>query len=159
MLYVDYFGETLKDVETNIPNVFSDLFSDDWMEDYRVRMLIKGIDNSEVVAPHVMENPYFGTHSHLQLSTGCKCAILCLKTDLNLDGDRMGDNCYPWVHMYSLNKDIYLTRESIVPVTNGLPISIMNNGKVYFNRMEFAMDSAVIVEDRLREHWSKYGKG
>lgn len=151
MLYIDYFGKTLTNVETNIPDVFEIEFKDEWMLDRRVRMLIMGIDGSTVVAPHVMEHPYFGTHSHLQLSTGCKCAILSIMTNINLDGDRMGDNCYPWVQMYSKDKDIYLTRESIIPFTDGIPVKILNTGKIYTDRVDFALDSGTIVEMAIKE--------
>lgn len=140
MLYIDYCGKVYKS-QTYIPGVFEDNFKDEWMSDTTVQAIIKAIDNSTVIAPHVLENPYFGTHSHLQLSSGCKCTILAYKTDIILDGDRMGDNCYPWICMLSLYKDIKLTLQRVPSITHGIPVTIVNTNKVYTYGKDFVYDS------------------
>ena len=60
---------------------FKYLFDEEWMEDPFVKEMIRDVDKSEVVAPHIIESPVLGPILPEVLSGGVKTLMMILKTD------------------------------------------------------------------------------
>ncbi|MCM1215105.1 MAG: DUF4869 domain-containing protein [Lachnospiraceae bacterium] len=71
--------------------------------------LIKEVDDSDVVAPNLIQSPYLGAMSPTELSSGCK-TVLCMKFfhDFRFDLGRMGENCYPFLLEAAKDTDIHI---------------------------------------------------
>ena len=55
---------------------FKNAYQDAWFEDEFARRMIKSVDRSVVVGPHLIESPVLGPISPLELSGGVKTLLL-----------------------------------------------------------------------------------
>lgn len=138
MLYIDYGETTFKPIH-DIDGYYETVMSEDWFNDEYVRELVKGIDDSVVENAHSIVHEYFGLHNCYEISTGCKAAILLYKTDVILDGCRMGDNCYKFVSDISKTKDVRITLGYTPDVPEDIVATIVNTGVVAHGEREFLM--------------------
>ena len=59
MLDIWYCGGNIE-VLTDAPRYFDNVWEDEWLEDPLVKQMIKDVDNSEVISPHLIESPVLG---------------------------------------------------------------------------------------------------
>lgn len=77
---------------------FDNNYQDEWMEDEKVKQIIRDIDKSELVDVHIVLSPVLGAIPVTQISGGAKAVILMLKMpELLVHGNSCGDNCADWI--------------------------------------------------------------
>lgn len=93
------------------PNVYFDAhYTKDWLNNQFAKDVILGIDKSVHIKDGYIDSPVLGVISPRELSTGCKGVLLLQNTDgLILNGERFGDNCFPWLNKLGKMKDIHIT--------------------------------------------------
>ena len=96
------------------PSLYFDVnFEEEWLEDGMVREFIRVVDKTEVLSSHALKSEVLGVIPPAFLSTGCKSLILLLKTDIKLNGDRLGDNCLPFLFKIGELKDVDVSFSSL----------------------------------------------
>ena len=63
------------------PTYFDNRYEDEWITDKRSVEMIRNVDQSEVISPHLIESPVLGPISPKELSGGVKTLLLMLFDD------------------------------------------------------------------------------
>lgn len=89
------------------PAYFDNVYEDEWLEDDFVKEMIRDVDHSEVLTPHIIESPVLGAITPKELSGGVKVLILMLKDDSFIyNMSNCGNNCAKWVLKIAEKKDL-----------------------------------------------------
>ena len=73
----------------------------------------------------------------MMLSTGCKTLLLLLnKPELIVSGDRMGDNCFPWLLRIAREQDITITLSHSVELTEPFEMYSIESDRVIKTNLE-----------------------
>ena len=147
MLYVNFWCTKYKSAG-HPDGLFRRDMKDFWLEDERAKKIIKDIDGSTVLYPHVIEHPYFGVHNCYEISAGAKNVLLALFTDLILDASFMGDNCWPSLLEVAKEKDVYVTLEHYPTVPANTVATIVNTGVTVHSDIEFYNEAYYAGEAR-----------
>lgn len=114
MLNIWYCGGNVE-VLTDAPRYFDNVWEDEWLEDPLVKQMIKDVDNSEVISPHLIESPVLGPIGPKDISGGVKILILLLKdTSFIYNISNCGDNCAKWIKQIAKLKDLEIDLEHIM---------------------------------------------
>ena len=70
-----YLGE-MKEAIYHPPTYFDNMYEDEWITDPLSVKMIKDVDKSEVIGPHLIESPVLGPISPKELSGGVKTLML-----------------------------------------------------------------------------------
>lgn len=127
---------------------FNNTYEDDWITDDLSVAMIKDVDNSEVVGPHLIESPVLGPISQKELSGGVKTLIL-INNDLNhvFNASACGDNCAKWLLEIGKVKDVTIRLGYFMDFGDGdFEIIVKNTGKLVRNRSEL---DAEIIDNNL----------
>ena len=132
-----FFGNK-KEAIYNTSVYFKNSFLDEWITDPFSVEMIKDVDKSTVVAPHLIESPVLGPISPKELSGGVKTLILIYKDRSHLfNASNCGDNCSKWLLKMAENEDITINLRHLMDVGNGtFEIEVLNNGKIVQNMTE-----------------------
>ena len=85
-------------------------YEPDWLNSEFAEEVIEKIDKSKHIKDNWIESPIFGAMPPRMLSSGCKTLILCkFVQDAVFCGDRMGDNCYPYLLKLCETQDVTIT--------------------------------------------------
>lgn len=88
---------------------FDNNYQDEWMEDEKVKQIIRDIDKSELVDVHIVLSPVLGAIPVTQISGGAKAVILMLKMpEMLIHGNSCGDNCADWIARIGKMQDIHV---------------------------------------------------
>lgn len=81
------------------PVYFNNTYDDEWITDPLTVEMIRDVDKSEVVAPHLIESPVLGPISVKEISGGVKTLILMAFDDTGkiFNASACGDNCAKWI--------------------------------------------------------------
>ncbi|MBR2188769.1 MAG: DUF4869 domain-containing protein [Eubacterium sp.] len=86
---------------------FNNTYEDLWITDALTVRMIRDIDRSEVVGPHLIESPFLGPISTERLSGGVKTLILINNDPEHVfNASACGDNCAKWLLEIGRHKDI-----------------------------------------------------
>ena len=130
MLNIWYCGGNVE-VLTDAPRYFDNVWEDEWLEDPLVKQMIKDVDNSEVISPHLIESPVLGPIGPKDISGGVKVLILLLKdTSFIYNISNCGDNCAKWILEICKDKDIVAYLEHVMHFKDPFDIKILNTGNV-----------------------------
>ena len=146
MLHI-FYGELEKDNYINVPDIFfNNTYEDEWITDKLSVEMIKDVDKSEVIGPHLIDSPYLGPISPERLSGGVKTLML-----INNDSDHIfnasacGDNCAKWILNISKTKDITIRLGYLMDFGNEpFDAEIVNTGEVVHNLAE--LNKAVLKD-------------
>ena len=138
MLHI-FYGELEKDNYINVPDIFfNNTYEDEWITDKLSVEMIKDVDKSEVIGPHLIDSPYLGPISPERLSGGVKTLML-----INNDSDHIfnasacGDNCAKWILNISNTKDITIRLGYLMDFGDEpFDAEIVNTGEVVHNLAE-----------------------
>lgn len=132
-----FFGNK-KEAIYNTSVYFKNSFLDEWITDPFSVEMIKDVDKSTVVAPHLIESPVLGPISPKELSGGVKTLILIYKDRSHLfNASNCGDNCSKWLLKMAENEDITINLHHLMDFGNGtFEIEVLNNGKIVQNMTE-----------------------
>ena len=81
------------------PVYFDNRYEDEWITEELSVEMIRNVDKSEVVGPHLIESPVLGPISVKEISGGVKTLILMAFDDSGnvFNASACGDNCAKWI--------------------------------------------------------------
>lgn len=139
-----YFGSCEGEIY-NPPVYFKNQYEDAWITDELTKQMVRDIDKSEVIGPHIIDSPVLGGISPERLSGGVQTMILMAFDDTGriFNASAGGDNCAKWILEIAQRKDLTITLHNIMSF-RGLPIEaeIVNDGRFVHNYTEY-LDAAL----------------
>ena len=122
------------------PTYFDNRYEDEWITDKRSVEMIRNVDQSEVISPHLIESPVLGPISPKELSGGVKTLLLMLFDDTGkvFNSSACGDNCAKWILKIARKKELTINLRHIMEFGDDeFEIKILNTGNVVHNMLEF----------------------
>ena len=134
------------------PAYFDNVYEDEWLEDDLVKEMIRDVDHSEVLTPHIIESPVLGAITPRELSGGVKVLILMLKDDSFIyNMSNCGNNCAKWVLKIAEKKDLTVFLRHIMRFEGEYEIQIMNTGRIVHNRSEYVR--GLLEAEGMLDEW------
>ena len=102
--------------------------------------MIKDVDKSDVVGPHLIESPVLGPIPVKSISGGVKTLILLAFDESGkvFNASACGDNCAKWILMISKEKDITINLRHVMDFgTESFEAEILNTGAMVHGMDEF----------------------
>ena len=102
--------------------------------------MIKDVDHSDVVGPHLIESPVLGPISVKEISGGVKTLILLAfdRSGKIFNASACGDNCAKWILKIGKEKDLTINLRHLMDFgNNDFEIKILNTGDTVHNMEEF----------------------
>ena len=132
-----FFGDK-KETIYNTSVYFKNTYLDEWITDSFSVEMIKDVDRSVVVGPHLIESPVLGPITPKELSGGVKTLILIYKDREHLfNASNCGDNCAKWLLKMAENEDITINLRHLMDFGNDtFEIEVLNDGKIVHNMTE-----------------------
>lgn len=122
------------------PVYFDNQYEDEWITDPLSVEMIKDVDKSQVISPHLVESPVLGPISVKEISGGVKTLIL-LAFDPSgkiFNASACGDNCAKWILKIGSEKDLTINLRHLMDFGNGnFEIKILNTGDMVHNMEQF----------------------
>lgn len=128
-----FFGKK-EEAIYNTAVYFKNTFQDEWITDSFSAEMIKDVDKSVVVGPHMIESPVLGPITPRELSGGVKTLILIYK-----DREHLFDasNCAKWLLKMGEREDITINLRHLMDFGNGtFEIEVINNGRIVHDMIE-----------------------
>lgn len=122
------------------PVYFDNRYEDEWLTEKLSVSMIKDVDHSEVISPHLIESPVLGPISPKQLSGGVKTLILMAfdTSDKVFNASACGDNCAKWILNISQTKDLTINLRHIMNFgEQSFEAKILNTGEIVHDMSEF----------------------
>jgi hypothetical protein len=118
---------------------FKNTYRDEWITDKLSTEMIKDVDKSIVVGPHIIESPVLGAISPRELSGGVKTLILINKDAGKIfNASTCGDNCAKWLLEMGKDRDIVINLRHLMDFGEGeFEIEILNSQQIVRNMKEF----------------------
>lgn len=142
-----YLGQ--KDEAIYYPPVYFDnQYEDEWITEPLTIEMIKDVDKSEVVSPHLVESPVLGPISVKDISGGVKTLILMTfdETGKVFNASACGDNCAKWILEIGKRKDLTINLRHIMNFgKKDFEIKILNTGEMVYNMKQFIETAAEYV--------------
>ena len=99
---------------------FRNVYRDEWLEDDFAKRVIRAVDKSEVVGPHLIESRVLGPIPPEGLSGGVKTLLLInFMPDKVFNASTCGDNCAHWLLAIGRKQDVTINLRHIL-ADNGL---------------------------------------
>ena len=130
------------------PAYFNNTYDDEWITDPLTVEMIKDVDKSEVIGPHLIESPVLGPISVKEISGGVKTLILMAFDDSGriFNASACGNNCAKWILEIGKRKDLTINRRHIMDFGNEpFEIRILNNGEMVHDLDRFIAVAAKYV--------------
>ena len=122
------------------PAYFDNQYEDAWITDKLSVEMIKDVDRSQVIGPHLIESPVLGPISVKEISGGVKTLIL-LAFDPSgkiFNASACGDNCAKWILKIGREKDLTINLRHLMDFGDGdFEIKILNTGDIVHNMEQF----------------------
>lgn len=137
-----FFGERSNRID--VPSIyFNNIYEDVWITSDYGRLIIKDIDESEVISSSVLKNKWGDTFSPRELSAGVKTLFLLKYKPSNYyNASNCGDNCIPAILNVAKEQDICIVLyhmmdfsgyEFEAKIMNGSKSKYVNNMTDYIN--------------------------
>lgn len=142
-----YLGN-MEDAIYHPPVYFDNTYRDEWITNELSKEMIKDVDKSEVIGPHLIESPVLGPISTKELSGGVKTLMLLAFDDSGkvFNASACGDNCAKWILEIANKKDITINLRHIMNFgDNDFEAKILNTDSVVHNMSEFLDIAGEIV--------------
>ena len=130
------------------PVYFDNQYEDEWITEPLTIEMIKDVDKSEVVSPHLIESPVLGPISVKEISGGVKTLILMAfdETRKVFNASACGDNCAKWILEIAKRKDLTINLRHIMNFgKEDFEIKILNTGEMVYNMKQFIETAAEYV--------------
>lgn len=130
------------------PAYFNNTYDDKWITDPLTVEMIKDVDKSEVIGPHLIESPVLGPISVKEISGGVKTLILMAFDDSGriFNASACGNNCAKWILEIGKRKDLTINLRHIMNFGKGpFEIKILNNGEMVHDLDRFIAVAAKYV--------------
>ena len=135
-----YYGD-MPEAIYNTAVYFQNTYQDRWITKPFSIEMIRDVDKSEVVGPSLIQSPFLGPISPLQLSGGVKTLLL-------IDNDRhhvfnastCGDNCAKWILKMAESRKVVINLRHLMDFGKGdFKIRVLNNGVIAKNSKELLL--------------------
>ena len=133
------FGDTDNTIY-HPPTYFDNTYEDNWITDPLSVEMIKDVDKSKVVGPHLIQSPVLGPISTKELSGGVKTLILMAfdETGKIFNASACGNNCAKWILKIAESKDLTINLRHVMDFGDGdFSARILNNGIVVNSMKEY----------------------
>ena len=130
------------------PAYFNNTYDDEWITDSLTVEMIKDVDKSEVIGPHLIESPVLGPISVKEISGGVNTLILMAFDDSGriFNASACGNNCAKWILEIGKRKDLTINLRHIMNFGKGpFEIKILNNGEMVHDLDRFIAVAAKYV--------------
>ena len=130
------------------PAYFNNTYDDEWITDPLTVEMIKDVDKSEVIGPHLIESPVLGPISVREISGGVKTLILMAFDDSGriFNASACGNNCAKWILEIGKRKDLTINLRHIMNFgKEPFEIKILNNGEMVHDLDRFIAVAAKYV--------------
>ena len=130
------------------PAYFNNTYDDEWITDSLTVEMIKDVDKSEVIGPHLIESPVLGPISVKEISGGVKTLILMAFDDSGriFNASACGNNCAKWILEIGKRKDLTINLRHIMNFgKRPFEIKILNNGEMVHDLDRFIAVAAKYV--------------
>ena len=117
---------------------FKNTYQDEWITDELSVEMIKDVDQSVVIGPHMIESPVLGAISPRELSGGVKTLILIHKEKSKIfNASTCGDNCAKWLLKIGERDDVVINLRHLMDFGNGeFEIEVLNTHQIVKNMKE-----------------------
>ena len=142
-----YLGQ-MEEAISYPPAYFNNTYDDEWITDPLTVEMIKDVDKSEVIGPHLIEGPVLGPISVKEISGGVKTLILMAFDDSGriFNASACGNNCAKWILEIGKRKDLTINLRHIMNFGKGpFEIKILNNGEMVHDLDRFIAVAAKYV--------------
>lgn len=134
-----YYGDYDRDNYIFDPDTFfNNTYEDEWMTDDLTVEMVRDVDKSEVISPHLVDSPFLGSIPVEKLSGGVKTLIL-VNHDLDhvFNASACGDNCAKWLLEIGRKKDVLVRLGYFMDFgTGSLQVRVENTGKIVHTGLE-----------------------
>ena len=130
------------------PAYFNNTYDDEWITDSLTVEMIKDVDKSEVIGPHLIESPVLGPISVKEISGGVKTLMLMAFDDSGriFNASACGNNCAKWILEIGKRKDLTINLRHIMNFgKEPFEIKILNNGEMVHDLDRFIAVAAKYV--------------
>ena len=139
-----YLGDCENEIY-NPPLYFINQYEDFWLESELAKKMIKDVDKSEVVGPHLIQSPVLGPISPRELSGGVKTLLLLAFDNSGkifnatcLCVHKLQKEAVQQILEIAENKDLTISLHHSMNFGDGeYAIKILNNGVVVHNQEEW----------------------
>lgn len=142
------------DIENSIyhpPTYFDNQYEDEWITDPLSIKMIKDIDKSEVISPHLIESPVLGPITPKQISGGVKTMMLMAfdQSGKIFNASLCGDNCAKWIVHISTRKDLTINLHHVLDFSSAdrFDAFMINTGKTIHCYKEY-LEEAIRIKER-----------
>ena len=122
------------------PAYFDNQYEDEWITDPLSIEMIRDVDKSEVIGPHLIESPVLGPIPAQSLSGGVKTLMLLAFDESGnvFNASACGDNCAKWILRISQEKDITINLRHLMDFGDApFEAEILNTGEIVHDMGEF----------------------
>lgn len=132
-----FFGDK-KEAIYNTSVYFKNTFLDEWITDPLSIEMIKDVDKSVVIGPHMIESPVLGPITPRELSGGVKTLILIYKDREHIfNASTCGDNCAKWLLKMAEKEDLTINLRHLMDFGSGqFEMEVLNSGVIVHNMKE-----------------------
>ena len=130
------------------PVYFDNQYEDEWITEPLTIEMIKDVDQSEVISPHLIESPILGPISVKEISGGVKTLILMAfdQSGKVFNASACGDNCAKWILQIAEKKDLTINLRHIMDFgKENFDMKILNTGEVLHNMEQFVRTAGKYV--------------
>ena len=137
----------MEDAVYNSSVYFKNTYQDAWITDELSVEMIKDVDQSVVVGPHMIESPVLGPISPKELSGGVKALILIYKDKTHVfNASNCGDNCAKWLLKIGEMEGVTINLRHIMDFGDEpFEIEICNVQQIVHNMKEFVDIAGMFV--------------
>lgn len=122
------------------PAYFDNQYEDEWITDKLSIEMIRDVDKSEVIGPHLIESPVLGPISVKEISGGIKTLMLLAfdQSGRVFNASACGDNCAKWILKIGREKDLTINLRHLMDFGNNeFELKILNTGDMVYNMEQF----------------------
>ena len=122
------------------PAYFDNQYEDEWITDKLSIEMIRDVDKSEVIGPHLIESPVLGPISVKEISGGVKTLMLLAfdQSGRVFNASACGDSCAKWILKIGREKDLTINLRHLMDFGNNeFELKILNTGDMVYNMEQF----------------------
>ena len=122
------------------PAYFDNQYEDEWITDKLSIEMIRDVDKSEVIGPHLIESPVLGPISVKEISGGVKTLMLLAfdQSGRVFNASACGDNCAKWILKIGREKDLTINLRHLRDFGNNeFEFKILNTGDMVYKMEQF----------------------
>lgn len=143
------FGETAGAVY-HPPTYFDNRYEDEWITDPLSAIMIKDVDNSDVISAYLIQSPVLGAIPVKDISGGVKTLILMAfdRSGKIFNASACGDNCAKWIAKLGKQKDLTINLHHVMDFSEVTDFEalIVNTGKTVHSYEEYLKEALTIKE-------------